>query len=275
MLMLNQSLVWSCHSLQCVIHFPQCFSLIRNGIIFVSALCFCPNFFNNRTTRLHNSVFEILHPFKKWSLVSFLKGVYYPATFQDFTEGHRYRVSLYHYFAAQLSNFNWGFTERWSCSLHSCSTHQSRTLQSTCSKLGSPEYFLLAWRRGRAQHTTMNNQNSWEMLCWATNLALKWELTNLLHQAKSMELLPAQQSPLYGTQINSFPIVHLSLPSIMRSGWLSRHPIVLVQSLNSWIKNNNNKKIQLFHWFFLCLYIISVSNRNVIVSGIYNKFNMI
>lgn len=101
---------------------------------------------------------------------------------------------------------------------------------------GSPEYFLLAWRRGRAQHTTMNNQNSWEVLCWATNLALKWELTNLLHQAKSMGLLPAQQSPLYGTQINGFPIVHLSLPSIMRSGWLSRHPIVLVQSLNGWIK---------------------------------------
>lgn len=162
-----------------------------------------------------------------------------PATFQDFT-GHWYRVSLYHYFAAQLSNFNWGFTERWSCSLHSCSTHQSRTLQSTCSKLGSPEYFLLAWRRGQAQHTTMNNQNSWEVLCWATNLALKWELTNPLYQAKSMELLPAEQSPLYGTQINGFPIVHLSLPSIMRSWWLSRHSIVLVQSLNGWIKKNNN-----------------------------------
>lgn len=32
---------------------------------------------------------------------SSLKAVSYPATFQDFPEGHQYRLSLRHYFAAQ------------------------------------------------------------------------------------------------------------------------------------------------------------------------------
>lgn len=219
--MLNQFLVLS-FILQCAIHFPQCFSLIRTVIIFVSAPFLCPDFFRNRAIRFHNSIFEILHPFKKWSLVSFLKGIYYPATFQDFTEGRQYRISLHHYFASQPSNFNWGFTGSWSRSLHSRSTRQSRTSQPqpTCSELCSPEsLLLLAWKRGWAQHTTMSNQNPWGMLCWATKLVLKWELTNLLQQAKSTWLLPVQQSPHYGTQINNFPIVHLSFPSIISSGW--------------------------------------------------------
>lgn len=32
-----------------------------------------------------------------------LKAVFYLATFQDFPEGHQYRLSLHHYFAAQVS----------------------------------------------------------------------------------------------------------------------------------------------------------------------------
>ena len=121
------------------------------------------------------------------------------------------------YFAAQLSDFDSGFEGSWSCSLHSCSTYQSRTSQSTCSELGSPEYLLLlAWRRGWAQHTTTTNQNPWLLSTALPKLAFKWEITNLLHQAISMWLLPAWQSPHYSTQINSFATVHLS---IMRGGW--------------------------------------------------------
>lgn len=99
MLMLNQSLVWPYHSFYRVSFISQCFSLTRTSSTFVSGLFFCPDFFRNRKTKVHNSAFEILH--QEMVTGSSLKAVSYPATFQDFPEGHQYRLSLHHYFAAQ------------------------------------------------------------------------------------------------------------------------------------------------------------------------------
>lgn len=53
----------------------------------------------------------------------------------------------------------------------------------------------------------------------------------------------------------------------------------LVQSLNGWIKEKiikeKKKKSSNFTGTPLCLYVIGASNRRAIVSGIYNKFNVI
>lgn len=62
--------------LQYGIHFPRCVFL--NNKLY--CICFChfisAQTFRNRNIKLQNSVFEIFRPFKKWSLLSFLKGIY-------------------------------------------------------------------------------------------------------------------------------------------------------------------------------------------------------
>lgn len=154
----------------------------------------CPKFFRTRTTGLPNSLSEILHPFKKWSSVSFSKGVYYTAPFQDVV-GVRCipcGMALQHSCPTLTEGFQVTEAAASSHAAHTRAEPHNPSAQSWAAlnySSSSP---------GKDGHSTQQETRRIPpprgALCWAIMLALKWEL-NLLHQANSVWLLPAQQSP--------------------------------------------------------------------------------